>query len=116
MIDKIREIIDWFRKLRNAVPPDFTPGSPPPFAYGMMDIGNAIKDVASVQLPKLTAALQFDARQMSPLLARATGSTPAVTNNRTVNNTYNVGNNNISTPMDAAMFEARVLEIVGRAV
>lgn len=93
-----------------------TPGSPTPFEIGVWGMGKAIKDLATVQLPKLTASLQLDPGRLSPVLATSSRSTPSVTNNRVTNNTFNLGQNTIAGGMDGATFEARVLEIVRRAI
>lgn len=98
------------------LPPWLTPGSPTPFEVGLVGIGDAMKTLTNVRLPRLSAELDINPRQMSPLLATATGSTPAVSNTRVVNNTFNLGGNNLQSGMDSAIFEARVLEIVGRAL
>lgn len=114
VIGKINDLVLAFQNLENNTPADFKPGSPTPFEIGMTGIGKAVKDLASVQLPKLTASLQMDVNRMSPVMATAAGSTPAVTNNRVTNNTYNLGQNNINSGLDAGVFEARVLDIVRR--
>ncbi len=98
------------------LPSWLTPGSPTPFEVGLVGIGDAMKTLTNVRLPRLSAELDINPRQMSPLLANATGSTPAVSNTRVVNNTFNLGGNNLQSGMDSAVFEARVLEIVGRAL
>jgi len=110
VIEKVQKLIDFFKKLKDATPPAFTPGSPTPFEVGMLGIADAVNKVATAALPKLSAELSAMQPTAAQGFARATS--------QQVSNVYNIntGGNTISNGMDAATFEARVRQIITEMV
>jgi phage-related protein len=119
--DWLQKVVDWFQKLKDKVSnirlPDWmTPGSPTPLEIGLRGIASAMQELTTSKLPAFKAELDMlsVAPRMGGVAQAAMVAGPQVMPSNNV--TINMGENNISTQIDAAMFEQKVLQVVTSAI
>jgi len=82
-IDKLKEFADEINKLGDKLPDWMTPGSPTPLELGLRGINDAMRQLSSVELPRLSAS-------MTVMPARfEAGAGMTTTNNTNFNMTVN---------------------------
>jgi len=111
--DKLKAFADKIKELGDKLPDWMKPGSPTPLEIGLWGINNAIRQLSSVELPRLAASMtglsmaqvQAPPAMISPMGALAAGAGgPNVT----------IGPNTLQDPIDLAVLEATIERVVAR--
>lgn len=110
--DAAEDLADWLDHIKDLIndidiPPWAQPGSPPPLADAFTDIGNAVKQLAMIELPRLNMELNASIPGADTLGAMGNVISSAIDNSRSA--TLNV-NTQATTPGIIGEFEtARAL-------
>lgn len=105
-------------KLKTIKIPDWAkPGSPPPFAVGLIDIAKAMNDLSTIAIPRLSTSLDVILPQNISLGATVPAMAgPSMSAQPVMQNTMNANfNTTVNGNMGQASFEARVMNVVNKA-
>lgn len=110
-IQDVKSFIDKLTESLKAIElPDWLkPGSPPPLYFALQDIGNQMRQLSAVELPRLAAELQLQPLGTTPMRQMPTSIS-------SFTQSVQVGPNMIQSGIDVATIEAVVDRAISRRV